>query len=121
MFVIANLENEQITTDLTQDKDKCRAVVESIRRDDFGIGIELPPEHKHVMENQRSREGRGLHRLSSELYSKDTHFVLELVQNADDNCYPDSLPLPSILFVINVEKIEVFNNEVGFREKNIRA
>jgi hypothetical protein len=74
-----------------------------------------------MMENQRSREGRGLHRLSSELYSKDTHFVLELVQNADDNRYSDNLSLPSIAFFVNVEKIEVFNNEVGFEEKNIRA
>ena len=100
---------------------ECRAVVDSIRRDEFGIGIEFPPEHRQMMENQRSREGRGLHRLSSELYSKDTHFVLELVQNADDNRYSDNLSLPSIAFFVNVEKIEVFNNEVGFEEKNIRA
>ena len=74
-----------------------------------------------MMENQRSREGRGLHRLSSELYSKDTHFVLELVQNADDNRYNDNHSTPSIAFFVNVDKIEVCNNEVGFEERNIRA
>ncbi|XP_028393815.1 uncharacterized protein LOC114518092 [Dendronephthya gigantea] len=100
---------------------ECQAVVDSIRRDEFGIGIEFPPEHRQMMENQRSREGRGLHRLSSELYSKDTHFVLELVQNADDNRYNDSLTSPSIAFFVNVDRIEVFNNEVGFEERNIRA
>ncbi len=31
--------------------------------------------------------GRALQRLSAELYSRDTHFVLELVQNSDDNAY----------------------------------
>lgn len=76
------------------------------------------------MENQRLREGRGLHRLSSELYSKDTHFVLELVQNADDNRYPEESKCenpPSIAFFVNIDKVVVFNNEVGFEEKNIRA
>ena len=35
--------------------------------------------------------GRALQRLSAELYSRDTHFVLELVQNADDNAYPSGV------------------------------
>lgn len=35
--------------------------------------------------------GRALQRLSAELYSRDTHFVLELVQNADDNKYPEGV------------------------------
>lgn len=104
---------------MCEKEEECRAVVDSIRREEFGIGIEFPPEHRQMMENQRSREGRGLHRLSSELYSKDTHFVLELVQNADDNRYTETLP--SIAFFVNVERIEVLNNEVGFEERNIRA
>ena len=105
----------------TVKEQECQAVVDSIRRDDFGIGIEFPPEHRQMIEKQRSREGRGLHRLSSELYSKDTHFVLELVQNADDNRYNENLSTPSIAFFVNVDKIEVCNNEVGFEERNIRA
>ena len=109
---------------LDEKKQRCRDVIESIRRDEFGIGVELPPEHLQMIEKQRSREGRGLHRLSSELYSKDTHFVLELVQNADDNCYPEqstSSDPPSIAFTVNNEKVVILNNEVGFQEKNIRA
>ena len=65
-----------------------------------------------------------MHRLSSELYSRDTHFVLELVQNADDNSYPEDEPVagfPSLVFVLEKDKIVVLNNEVGFMEKNIRA
>ena len=37
-----------------------------------------------LREVQNARMGRALQRLSAELYSRDTHFVLELVQNADD-------------------------------------
>ena len=73
---------------------------------------------------QREREGRGIKRLSLELYSKDTHFVLELIQNADDNTYRGgskrSAP-PSLKFVISERDIEVLNNEVGFSESNVRA
>ncbi|CAH3029970.1 unnamed protein product, partial [Porites evermanni] len=73
---------------------------------------------------QREREGRGLHRLSTELYSRDTNFVLELVQNADDNSYPENISdtgYPSLVFVLERDKIVVLNNEVGFMENNIRA
>lgn len=121
MYIDENIECPEDDALTSTKEQECRAVVDSIRRDEFGIGIEFPPEHRQMMENQRSREGRGLHRLSSELYSKDTHFVLELVQNADDNRYSDNMSLPSITFFVNVEKIEVFNNEVGFEERNIRA
>ena len=72
------------------------------------------------MQRQREREGRGLFRLSTELYSRDTHFVLELVQNADDNSYPSDCS-PSLAFLLEHDKIVVLNNESGFTEKNIRA
>ena len=56
---------------------------------------------------QQERLGRSIDRLSKDLYSKDTHFVLELVQNADDNSYHDSLldemtdDCPAVKFVID--------------------
>ena len=71
--------------------------------------------------------GRSLDRLSKDLYSKDTHFVLELVQNADDNSYPKKLlkggpkGCPSVKFVVTADSITVLNNECGFLEKDIRA
>lgn len=66
-------------------------------------------------------------RLSKDLYSKDTHFVLELIQNADDNSYHDNLlsnqvdDCPAVKFVIGHDGIHVLNNELGFQEKDIRA
>lgn len=76
---------------------------------------------------QQERLGRSLDRLSKDLYSKDTHFVLELIQNADDNSYDDSLlsnqkdDCPAVKFVIEHDGIYVLNNELGFREKDIKA
>jgi hypothetical protein len=59
---------------------EARAVVESIRREEFGLGYELGAAESALMARQHERMGRALQRLSSELYSGDSHFVLELVQ-----------------------------------------
>ncbi|XP_068715873.1 uncharacterized protein [Montipora foliosa] len=108
----------------SEQQEKCRAVIEQIRRDEFGIGLDLGEKGSKLFQRQMEREGRELERLSIELYSRDTHFVLELVQNADDNSYPEDesvAALPSLVFVLEKDKIVVLNNEVGFMEKNIRA
>ncbi len=103
---------------------ECEKIVETIRYEEFGMGVELDGEQRLVAAKQREREGRGIKRLSLELYSKDTHFVLELIQNADDNAYsqdPTAPVVPSLKFIIGDEAIVVLNNEVGFSEKNVRA
>ncbi|XP_056016364.1 uncharacterized protein LOC125663893 [Ostrea edulis] len=108
-------------TDLEQ---ACREIVDRIRRDEFGIGVELNEDGQRLMRVQQERLGRSLDRLSKDLYSKDTHFVLELIQNADDNSYPDDLQkndCPSVQFVMRLDGVVVLNNENGFREKDIRA
>ena len=63
-----------------------RQVVENIRRDQFGLGVEVNDTAKAIIEAQNQRTGRSLLRLSEQLYSNDTHFVLELLQNAG-NCF----------------------------------
>jgi len=65
-----------------------REFVESLRREEFGVNVALSDDGQRLMTKQTERLGRSLERLSKDLYSKDTHFVLELVQNADDNSYP---------------------------------
>lgn len=117
-----------LTTEELQEREmNCKAIVEAIRHDEFGFGIELDDQQQAFATKQRRREGRGLQRLSLELYSKDTHFVLELIQNADDNCYPEqfsqpnSKEVPSLKFVISNTTITVLNNETGFLEANVRA
>jgi hypothetical protein len=57
-----------------------RQAVQQIRADEFGIGVALQGAAHQLMAAQNARLGRALQRLSQELYSSNTHFVLELVQ-----------------------------------------
>ncbi|XP_065109604.1 uncharacterized protein [Paramisgurnus dabryanus] len=103
------------------DGNEHKAIIEDIRKTEFGIGVELNEEGQNLMRKQQARLGRSLERLSTELYSKDTHFVLELIQNADDNNYPNGGEQPALTFVVEKDCITILNNECGFEEKNIRA
>ncbi len=93
-------------------------LIERIRREKFGIGLNLSNEGQNLTDQLKSLVGRSLERLSKELYNTDMHFVLELIQNADDNQYRDN---PTLIFVIDSNSINIYNNERGFREKNIQA
>lgn len=63
---------------------------------------------------------RSLEKLSIDLYSNEGHFVLELIQNADDNQYTSD-HLPTLRFILSSERVLVYNNEVGFQPSNISA
>ncbi|KAI6879857.1 hypothetical protein KC360_g4305 [Hortaea werneckii] len=59
--------------------------------------------------------------LSEELYSKPTHFILELIQNSDDNKYaPDVLPKLRIVYRED-GLLFIGCNEVGFTAENVKA
>jgi hypothetical protein len=60
-------------------RDEASEIVEAIRRDEFGVGQELASREQELLARQHARMGRALHRLSQDLYSQDSHFVLELV------------------------------------------
>ncbi|CAL4981126.1 unnamed protein product [Urochloa decumbens] len=100
-----------------------------------------PREHVDKIRRERYFIGRGeqnplaedMHQavnyLSQELYSKDVHFLMELIQNAEDNDYP-SEAAPALEFVITSKDITrsgatatllVFNNENGFTPANIES
>lgn len=57
---------------------------------------------------------------SSQLYAKSTHFIQELVQNADDNIYPEGRR-PTISFTYKPGKLRIDCNEVGFTAANVEA
>lgn len=57
--------------------------------------------------------------ISEELYNKSTHFLLELLQNADDNTYDGSIPV--LNFTYQPGQLRIDCNEVGFTEDNVRA
>ncbi|KAI3791105.1 hypothetical protein L2E82_04710 [Cichorium intybus] len=95
-------------------------IIESIRIEEFGLDPNISSTESNILKKQHARLGRALHCLSQELYSQDSHFLLELVQNADDNVYPRNVE-PTLTFILEEKSIIVMNNEVGFSGENIRA
>ena len=61
-----------------------------------------------------------LHSLSEELYTKDLHFVLEFIQNADDNSYAPGVS-PTLEFKLEGRLITIRCNETGFTPDNVQA
>ena len=59
-------------------------------------------------------------RVSTQLYTDITHFVLELIQNADDNDYRSNIH-PTLRLQLSRSELLVECNEVGFSEENVRA
>ncbi|KAK7918618.1 hypothetical protein WMY93_009902 [Mugilogobius chulae] len=109
--------HKKLSPPLLQDRSN-----QTAQKSEFGVGVELTAEGQKLMQVHQERLGRSLDRLSTELYSKDTHFVLELIQNADDNSYAlDEGVTPALAFMVERDCITVLNNETGFQEKNIRA
>ncbi|KAF5459583.1 hypothetical protein F2P56_019521 [Juglans regia] len=96
-----------------------REHIKEIRRKKFSIGGEPNPLTEDLHQAVRN--------LSAELYAKDVHFLMELIQNAEDNEYMEGVG-PSLEFLITSEDITgtgapstllIFNNEKGFSSKNI--
>jgi len=96
-----------------------------------------PKEHIEII--QQERDGtptikkmlrNTLRELAEKLYSKDTHFIFELIQNAEDNSYEESNE-PSLIFrLLSIDPTNtpgsngallIENNEVGFTPKNVNA
>ncbi|KAL5791557.1 hypothetical protein ACOSP7_000151 [Xanthoceras sorbifolium] len=95
--------------------------IEEIRRKKFSIGGEVNPltEELHLTVKM----------LPAELYAKDVHFLMELIQKAEDNEYPEEVD-PSLEFIITSRDITctgaaatllMFNNEKGFSSSNINS
>ncbi|XP_076891842.1 protein NO VEIN-like [Bidens hawaiensis] len=95
-------------------------IIESIRVQEFGLDSNISTTENSILKKQHARLGRALFCLSQELYSQDSHFLLELVQNADDNSYPNNVE-PTLTFILQEKSIVVLNNENGFSAENIRA
>ncbi|KAM1025527.1 hypothetical protein ACFX13_039366 [Malus domestica] len=99
-----------------------REHIEEIRKKKFSIGEEkLNPLTEDLHQAVKN--------LSLELYTKSVHFVMELIQNAEDNEYADGVD-PSLEFVVTSRDITgtgapatllIFNNEKGFSRKNIES
>ncbi|KAF7834061.1 ATP/DNA-binding protein [Senna tora] len=93
--------------------------IEEIRGSKFSIGGTLNPLTEDLHQAVKN--------LSAELYAKDVHFLMELIQNAEDNQYDEGVD-PSLEFIITSKDITatgapatllILNNEKGFSSKNI--
>ncbi len=109
------------------DSSKCRKFIKALRQTEFQLDIdlsELKREKQAQLEvsrdNLHQRLDNALRLLSEDLYKKKTHFVLELIQNADDNAY-DVGVTPCFEITITPNRLVVFNNERGFEEPNVKA
>ncbi|MFH0710156.1 MAG: hypothetical protein V2A75_08120 [Pseudomonadota bacterium] len=58
--------------------------------------------------------------LSIDLYESESHFIYELIQNAQDNDYNPNV-FPEISFYLLDDGILIQNNEVGFNQNNINS
>ncbi|KAG7954179.1 hypothetical protein I3843_11G002800 [Carya illinoinensis] len=99
--------------------EEAREHVKDIRKTKFSIGGKPNPLTEDLHQAVKN--------LSAELYAKDVHFLMELIQNAEDNDYAEGVD-PSLEFIIVSEDITatgapatllIFNNEKGFSPKNI--
>ncbi|KAJ6375325.1 hypothetical protein OIU77_000326 [Salix suchowensis] len=95
--------------------------IERLRASTFSIGRERNPLAPML--------DQAVKYLSAELYAKDVHFLMELIQNAEDNEYLEGVD-PSLEFVLTSRDITntgapatllVFNNEKGFSAENINS
>ncbi|KAL5544692.1 hypothetical protein UlMin_008476 [Ulmus minor] len=93
--------------------------IDEIRRTKFSIGGDLNPLTEDLHQAVKN--------LSAELYAKDVHFLMELIQNAEDNEYSEGVD-SSLEFIVTSRDITVtgasstlliFNNEKGFSRRNI--
>ncbi|ETK79908.1 hypothetical protein F441_14516 [Phytophthora nicotianae CJ01A1] len=115
-------EMEDVSLIETTNSSSCRSFIEDLRKKQFGVGLEIQDEATtSVLLIQQQRLERALKRLSDELYSESTHFVLELLQNADDNTYDDAVVPLGEFTLTNDKEIVFYNNEQGFSPANIQA
>ena len=98
---------------IVQEDNSPRAVVERLRMEKLVGGSSDP-----AVKSLQATLGRALEKLSRDLYSSSSHFFSELVQNCDDNDYPDGVN-PTLRVVHTPSAIYISNNETGFSAADV--
>jgi len=98
--------------------DRRREFIKRLLIQDFNYQSDGTPPATNSAERRKLQSA--LEHLSTSLYSSDVHFVMELIQNADDNMYDENV-VPTLKIQLYPHTVLVFNNEVGFDESNIVA
>jgi len=95
--------------------------IEDIRKRRFAIGLpnNIPEDvRKHIEDGKNFKKDAS--RLASDIHTEKPHFILELIQNAEDNDYFENAH-PKIKFIIREDVLILQNNEKGVNEKNVEA
>ena len=95
-------------------------LIKEIRNDYTGENLKPDKETQRVINKNNETLNRALEELSINLYKKEFHFIMELIQNAEDNKYEKGAK-PFLRFILSENKLIIQNNEVGFNEENVRA
>ncbi|KAF2103412.1 hypothetical protein NA57DRAFT_31443 [Rhizodiscina lignyota] len=107
-----------------------REFIDKLRYENGGLTkedreyLENRPTLRQSYDNLRRKLGVSTRTLAEQLYAKDTRFVYELIQNAEDNNYTTVnglSDLPWLRFGLYQDRIEIDSNEDGFSRANIRA
>jgi uncharacterized membrane protein YgcG len=93
---------------------------------DAATGALTPENDRPDVRNLQRGYARATQRLAAELYANDIHFVLELVQNADDCSYETAgadgaAVTPTLRVALGADDVRFASNEKGFSEANVRA
>ncbi|USP80364.1 uncharacterized protein yc1106_07638 [Curvularia clavata] len=122
------------TSDLVTTTDDARKVIEEIAQRKGAFTDAFRQEAKREAEHGRTgmlqamvcgeeiREdfSKLLKIISKDLYTSDARFLMEVIQNADDNKY-DGNKTPTVSIKIFPEHIKIECNEVGFSNDNVQA
>ena len=95
-------------------------IISDIRKEMFGIDDFGASNIKRGKYSIYEGYNNALRLLSTGLYSDRSHFILEVIQNADDNQY-DPKVSPRLEFITSPAKLYLVNNELGFTEENVLA
>ncbi|GJX37034.1 histidine kinase-, DNA gyrase B-, and HSP90-like ATPase family protein [Tanacetum coccineum] len=103
------------------EEESAKKIIECIRQEEFGLDPNISAIGEDgVLKKLNTSLGRGLHCLSRELYFQDSHFLLELVRNADENAYPCDVE-PTLTFILQKTGVIVLTNDQGFSVETIKA
>eukprot|EP00798_Chlamydomonas_sp_ICE-L_P024806 gene24806-10451_t len=95
-------------------------VEDEIRRKIYGKGLQLTAEGQGVDDEKNRMLAASMSHLARDIYDDSLHFLLELVQNAEDNEYPVG-KAASLEFIRQAGCMFAVSNESGFSCNNIRS
>ncbi|KAL1659087.1 hypothetical protein GGF50DRAFT_131293 [Schizophyllum commune] len=104
---------------------EAQKLIEEIR-DGYGSGrsaqakMQQDPSLQAVIGNLTTTLENACRNVSEDLYAKSPHFILEMVQNADDNKYAEGTK-PTLTIRIEDHAVTFSSNELGFEPANVRA